>query len=156
MTKTKICFIDLDGTIIKTKSGETFPKDNDDWELKPKTIDLMKKSKLDGFKIVLVTNQAGISRGYISQASFAKKLRNIQEKMNLFFDKIFIATSLNSKYRKPKSSAHEESLNSISWEIDKKESFMVGDAGGKTKDFSNSDMMFAKSLGIRFLHVEDI
>ena len=29
----KILFSDLDGTIIETKSGATFPKDADDWKI---------------------------------------------------------------------------------------------------------------------------
>ncbi len=31
--------LDLDGTIIETKSGETFPVDNKDWRFKPKMLE---------------------------------------------------------------------------------------------------------------------
>lgn len=33
---TKALFLDLDGTLIETKSGEKFPKDYTDWKFKPK------------------------------------------------------------------------------------------------------------------------
>jgi bifunctional polynucleotide phosphatase/kinase len=155
-TKTKVIFTDLDSTIITTKSGATFPKGIRDWKLIPSTAKLLKEYSNSGYKIVLVTNQAGISRGYVTKSSFAKKVLDVQVKLGLFFDKIFIAASLNSKYRKPKSKDLKKDLEEMSWDIDWENSLMIGDAGGRVKDFSNTDLLFAKSLGIKFVHVDDI
>jgi bifunctional polynucleotide phosphatase/kinase len=156
MMKSKICFLDLDGTLIKTASGKQFPKDTNDWEFIKETAKFIKLKKLKGFKIILVTNQAGISRGYVDHDEFKKKLIAIQEDLNLYFDKTFVATSLNSRYRKPKSKQLELDLKKEGIVIDKDNSMMIGDAGGGKRDFSDSDLEFAKSLNIDFIHSDEI
>ena len=40
----KIAAFDLDGTLIKTKSGRRFPKDKDDWVIINETIKTKLKS----------------------------------------------------------------------------------------------------------------
>ena len=55
----------MDWTLIRTKGGQTFPKNKDDWEL---LFDDLIKNKLeslnkDGFRIVIFTNQAGVENG---------------------------------------------------------------------------------------------
>jgi len=53
---------DIDGTIITTQSGKVFPKDIHDWKiLYPEVPGKLKKLSQDGFKIVFITNQAGIA-----------------------------------------------------------------------------------------------
>jgi DNA 3'-phosphatase len=156
MHNTKICFLDLDGTLITTKTGHTFPRNTTDWKLLPTTVNFIKIKKKEGFKLILVTNQGGISRGFFSEKNFIKKLDAIQTEMDLFFDKIFIAPSMNSEYRKPKSASVKSDVEGLGWSIDPNESFMIGDAGDKKNDFSDTDNGFAKSLGIKFLHVRDI
>lgn len=156
MHKQQICFLDLDSTLVTTKSGKTFPENMNDWKLLPTTVNFIKNRKKEGFKLVLVTNQGGISRGHFTKKDFLKKLIAIQNEMDLFFDKIFIATSMNSEYRKPKSAALTSDLENLGWSIDLKKSLMIGDAGDKRDDFSDSDYKFAESLGIKFIHVRDL
>lgn len=151
-----IAFVDLDGTIIETKSGKTFPTDKHDWKLKPKVVSKI-KSLIDkhDYKIVLVTNQAGISRGHVKSDEFLEKLESIKSHLPWEFLDHFIATSMNSVLRKPK-------VAGILAELSKKGikpshfSVMIGDAGGRPKDFSDSDLKFAENLGIEFIHVDDI
>lgn len=156
MKKNKIIFIDLDGTLIKTRSGFTFPTNYLDWELKINTVKLIKDYKSKGYLIILVTNQGGISKGLVNYDSFVKKVNSIQDHMDLYFDNIFIAKSMNSDYRKPKSLKLVEDLKASGIFIDESNSIMIGDAGGRPKDFSDSDYNFAKSLNIKFIHVEDV
>ena len=63
---------------------------------------------------------------------------------------------MSSKYRKPKSAAIEKELLDLGWELDKKNSLMIGDAENKSIDFSDSDLEFAKSIGIQFIHVDKL
>uniref|UniRef100_A0A1B6MMI3 PNK FHA domain-containing protein n=1 Tax=Graphocephala atropunctata TaxID=36148 RepID=A0A1B6MMI3_9HEMI len=99
-SSSKIAAYDLDGTLILTKSGRVFPKDNDDWKLafgsvKPK----LSKFAGDGYKIVILTNQAGISRGKTNINEFKTKIENIVRDLNVPVQ-VFIATT-TSIYRKP-------------------------------------------------------
>jgi bifunctional polynucleotide phosphatase/kinase len=57
----KVAGFDMDGTLIKTKSGAVFPKNTGDWQLwSPKVVTKLQQLHADGFKIVIFTNQRGI------------------------------------------------------------------------------------------------
>ncbi len=58
MKNYKILFADLDGTLIKTKSRETFPKGIWDMEFRFEVLDAIKKMQPD--YILIVSNQGGI------------------------------------------------------------------------------------------------
>lgn len=60
----QIASYDIDGTIIKTKSGNVFPKNSNDWQIAFTEVPQKLKQLLaDDYKIVFFTNQAGISSG---------------------------------------------------------------------------------------------
>lgn len=60
----KILALDLDGTIVKTKSGATFPQDTSDWVFwDEKVPEKLQKWQKKGFNLVIFTNQGGISKG---------------------------------------------------------------------------------------------
>ena len=58
MKKYDIIFCDLDGTLIETISGETFPKGIWDMKLRFDVLDVIKK--LNPEYILIVSNQGGI------------------------------------------------------------------------------------------------
>jgi D,D-heptose 1,7-bisphosphate phosphatase len=60
-------FIDRDG-VINRDEGYTFRIE--DFELLPGVIQLLRQFSDAGFAIVVITNQAGIARGYYSEADF--------------------------------------------------------------------------------------
>lgn len=96
----QIAAYDLDGTIILTKSGRVFPKDKDDWTLangavKPKIAKMLS----EGYKVVILTNQAGIGRGKTNVNEFKSKVENIISALNVPVQ-VFISAT-NSIYRKP-------------------------------------------------------
>ena len=59
----KIVFIDLDGTLIKTKSGSKFPKGVWDMDLNLKVFEQLKKMQPSA--IFIVSNQGGIQLNLI-------------------------------------------------------------------------------------------
>jgi hypothetical protein len=65
----KIASFDMDWTLIRTKTGNTFPKGKDDWLMlydddKPgATAKKLQSLHKDGFQIVVFTNQAGVAIG---------------------------------------------------------------------------------------------
>lgn len=160
----KIAAFDVDGTIIKTKSGARFPKDSDDWVLNYGNI----PSKLrtlysDNFKIVFFTNQSGVGKDSAKIKNFKMKMENVIKKIALPIQ-VFVALG-KSKYRKPITGMWEilklQKNNNI--DIDLTESFYVGDAAGreknwalkKPKDHSNADRLFALNIGIKFYTPEE-
>lgn len=154
--ESKILFIDLDGTIIETVSGDTFPRDYNDWKLKPNTVKEIIKKKNLGYLVILVTNQAGMQFGKVQIKPFTNKLNSIQRKVGVEFDEIFIARTNRSPYRKPEYKALLANLKAKGISVDRESSLMIGDAGGRDTDFSDSDKMFAEGMNITFVHVNDL
>ncbi|KAI6174071.1 Transporter, major facilitator family protein [Aphelenchoides besseyi] len=145
------------GTIVKTKSGNVFPRDTNDWQLWSPLI----KSKLlelqeEGFKIVIFTNQRGIESGKVVANEFKRKITNVIKALN-----VFISTgSLN--YRKPYVgmwTTMERDFNE-DVPVDRSESKYCGDAAGRLKstatDHSCVDRLFASNLGVPFQTPENL
>lgn len=145
----KALFIDLDGTIIKTKSGETFPKNIDDWEFIDGVLSRIRLYRDNGYHICIVTNQAGIELGYITKEQFETKIDSICKEIEQY-----IGHSVNysycgygtSYYRKPNPGfAYQFALE---LELDLRKSVMVGDM--------ESDAKFAKNAMIgTYMDIKD-
>jgi len=63
----KALFLDRDG-IINVDHGYVFQKEN--FEFVDGIFDLCQKASALGYKIIVITNQAGIARGYYNEADF--------------------------------------------------------------------------------------
>ena len=71
----KILFADLDGTIIETKSGQTFPKDAEDWKFKEGILEAI--SSYAPSHLHIVSNQGGVEKGYITAMELYNKMNRI-------------------------------------------------------------------------------
>ena len=155
----KVLFIDLDGTLIKTISGKTFPEDITDFRIQLPVLDKIKKKmpNLDCFFVV--TNQGGIGR-FVSEYDFDAKIVGITSFCVNYLlceigDSIYCSSNdKNDPLRKPNTGM----LESISdrWGFqNKQEMIMIGDASGKPGDFSDSDKKCAENFGIDYIDVRD-
>ena len=72
MKNYKVLFADLDGTIIKTKSGETFPKGIWDMEFRVEVLDAIKK--VQPLALLIVSNQGGVESGFVNRRNFEFKM----------------------------------------------------------------------------------
>lgn len=160
----KIAAYDMDGTLIATKSGRVFPKDVDDWKIAFPTItNCLKEKVADEYKIVVFTNQAGISKGKTKLGDFKKKIEKIAEALKVPMQ-VFIATG-DSFFRKPLTGMWQAlcMFHNDNVELDLVHSYYVGDAAGrpenksmkKKKDHSSVDRLLALNLGIPFLTPEE-
>lgn len=96
----KIAAFDMDGTLIKTKSGKVHPVDTNDWQIAFPTIQKKLKEHLDqGYKLVILSNQAPIGNGRVKIEDFKKKIENLITKLDVPFQ-VYIATG-KGFYRKP-------------------------------------------------------
>ncbi|KAJ8925476.1 hypothetical protein NQ315_009310 [Exocentrus adspersus] len=162
--RSKIAAFDIDGTIIKTKSGARFPRDENDWQLNFHDIPhVLKKLNDEGFKTVFFTNQSGVGKDSHKVKNFKKKIENIVSKISLPIQ-VFIATG-KSLYRKPLPGMWNVlvDMKNDDVPVDKDSSFYVGDAAGreknwapkKNKDHSIADRLFAINVGLRFYTPEE-
>lgn len=158
----KVAAYDIDGTIIKTRSGRVFAKDMDDWQLAlPEVPGKLKELHKNGFKLVFLTNQSGMTIGKLKPEDFKKKLSGIIAKLNLPIQ-VLVATGVN-KYRKPMTGMWEylEEHANGGLAIDKIRSFYVGDAAGRPargaikKDHSCCDRLMALNLNVPFFTPEE-
>jgi D-glycero-D-manno-heptose 1,7-bisphosphate phosphatase len=73
----KILLIDRDGTINKKAPKGEYITSWDNFEFIPETFDAMKLLAEEGYKFIVITNQAGIARGKITSSD----LESLHQKM---------------------------------------------------------------------------
>lgn len=82
----RVVFIDRDGTINRDVSYCSHP---DEFELLPKVAEGIRLLNEHGFKVIVVTNQSGIARGYFSEEMLQKihvKMKEELKKRGAFID----------------------------------------------------------------------
>jgi len=158
--KKYIAAFDMDYTLIKPKSNNVFPKDENDWKLLfgNKIIEKLKKIKKD-YQIIIFTNQKGLSKGKTTIEQLSKKMYDIQTLLDIDIDVIISTT--NDYYRKPLTGMWRFYKSHRNTEIDRNKSFYVGDAAGRIytaklpnsktkKDHSSDDRFFAHNIKLQF------
>ena len=157
----KVIFCDLDGTLIETISGETFPKGIWDMRIKLDVLDAIKK--LNPEYVLIVSNQGGIESGFVDAKKFNAKLVYIVKAIGEYCGceccAMYCDTNNKSDpYRKPNTKMLETLLEDYvgdDVEYIKQKSLMVGDASGKEGQFSDSDKKTAENFGIDYMDVDD-
>lgn len=160
----KVLFIDLDGTLIKTISGKTFPEDITDFRIQLPVLDKIIEKIPNLTYFFIVTNQGGIGK-FTTEDDFQTKLFCIERFCDMYFrDRTKIYYCSDSDYcasldkdchaRKPNTGMLEELANGYGIRS-KKECIMIGDASGKPGDFSDSDKKCAENFGIDYIDVRD-
>ena len=157
----KVMFCDLDGTLIETISGETFPQGIWDMKLRFEVLDAIKK--LNPEYILIVSNQGGIESGFVNIGHFITKLnyicKSIEEYCKCFCYVTYCSSNNKSDpFRKPNKGMLDyltELYVGYDFDSIKPKSLMIGDASGKEGQFSDSDKKTAENFGIDYIDVED-
>ncbi len=126
--KNKAIFVDRDGTI---NVDVHYLDDPDKFKMYPGVQAGMKKLQEKGFKLIVITNQSGIARGYFTEM----QLSDIHERMKHEFQKFTVSLDGiyycphhpddNCNCRKPKVGLFEKAIQDHN--VDVKKSFMLGD-----------------------------
>ncbi|WVQ70553.1 polynucleotide kinase 3'-phosphatase [Cryptococcus sp. DSM 104548] len=161
--KVGVMFYDLDGTLIKTKSGAKFPKDREDWQWwNPSVPDKLRKEYEEGKHLVVISNQGDKSPK--RRGEWREKLSLIAAKMPKDIPFRVLAALDKDKYRKPNIGMFQvasELYRQQGLEIDLDNSLFIGDAAGrsaagmKQKDHSDTDYKFAMNVGLKFVTPEE-
>ena len=121
-------FIDRDGTMAKDAHYCRRPED---FELFPRTAKAVKLLNSHGFKVIVVTNQSGIARGYFTAETLAQihgKMKKEMAKEGAFIDAVYYCPHHpddNCDCRKPKPRLVLQAARE--YDIDLSQSFVVGD-----------------------------
>ena len=164
MKKYKVIFADLDGTLIDTTSGETFPKGIWDMRFKFPVSDMIREIKPKC--LLIVTNQGGIESGFVNQRNFEFKMeyirRSIEEYTGITTEYAYCTSNdKNNKYRKPNIGKVDSLMRKmikrgiIENGISTDSILMIGDASGKVGQFSDSDKKCAENAGFKYMDVDD-
>ncbi|ETV98649.1 polynucleotide kinase 3'-phosphatase [Aphanomyces invadans] len=155
-TLAKIAALDLDSTLISTKSGKTFPTDAKDWKFWNECVPTALRNVVaDGYQVVVFSNQSGLSKGRVSATELKTKINAIAAQLNMPL-RVFLMSS-DDIMRKPRIGAWTLMLRHCNLDVDLANSFYCGDAAGRPKaagkskkDFSCADYKFALNVGIAF------
>ncbi len=130
----KVVFLDRDGTINVEKN---YLHKIEDFEYENNVVEALKIISEKGFDVIIVTNQAGIARGYYTVDQYKKLEGFIEDDLrnrNIRILKTYYCPhhpnginefAIECECRKPKPKMFIDAINEFG--IDVKNSFMVGD-----------------------------
>lgn len=124
----KAVFVDRDGTINRDVPYCSRPED---FELIPGVAEGIRLLNEHGFKVVVITNQSGIARGYFTEEMLAlihQKMRSELAKDAAFLDAIYYCPhhpDEECKCRKPNTGLFHKAASEL--QIDLSSSYVIGD-----------------------------
>jgi D-glycero-D-manno-heptose 1,7-bisphosphate phosphatase len=139
-------FLDRDGTIVVDKH---YLADPDGLELLPKALEALRELRDLGAKLVLVTNQSGVGRGYFPAEAVDRmheRLRDLLVDGGVELDGIYVcphAPEDGCACRKPGSVLFEQAAAELDLEL--AGSFVVGD--------KESDAEAGRRIGATPIHI---
>lgn len=143
----KCVFLDRDGVLNKERGDYTY--NIDDFEVLPKVSNALKILKENNFLLIVITNQAGISRGIYSREQMNACHQLLQSSCDNLIDAIYYCpyhpTISASIARKPDTLMFEKAITKF--DIDPTQSWMIGD--------KERDMIPAASLGINTVLIDE-
>ncbi|MGC8554717.1 MAG: D-glycero-alpha-D-manno-heptose-1,7-bisphosphate 7-phosphatase [Candidatus Acidulodesulfobacterium sp.] len=155
ISKNKCVFLDRDGVLIKDVG---YLKNPEDIIILPGSLDALKDLKDAGYLLIIVTNQAGVAKGFFSVDDLAAvhdKLLKIYENNGIRIDDLYFCPHHDKGTIKPyniKCSCRKPSAGMVlkgaaKFDIDTGRSFMVGD--------KDSDIMLAKNSGLKSFYIKN-
>lgn len=142
--KDKAVFIDRDGTI---NVDVDFLDDPKDFRIYPTVANGIKLLNKNGFKIIIVSNQSGVGRGYFSEAIVEKIHETMKyelAKKGAKIDAIYYCPhhpEVGCDCRKPKTGLLDRAV--LDLDIDIKHSYLIGD---RMRDIEAGHKMGCKTI----------
>lgn len=146
----KAVIINLDNTLVKTKSGKDYFERPSDWEFITGIVTKLRTFSDKGYIICIVSNQGGISTGRVIEQDVLNRIKEIKQELEQAIGRevhsIYCA-ELESYHRKPNPGMAY--TLALALELNLRNSYMIGS--------SKSDMEFAKNAYIgTYYDLEDL
>lgn len=150
----KTVFLDRDGVINRYPGDADYVKSWSEFHFLPKVKPALKKLNDKGFKIFIISNQAGVSKGIYSQDNLdliTKNMLNELKKYNIDIAGVYYCTHRqedNCSCRKPKTGLIEIAINQLKKEgldVELSKSYFIGD--------TIRDVETGKSAGLKTILV---
>jgi D-sedoheptulose 7-phosphate isomerase len=115
----KIVFLDRDGVINQYPGDADYVKSWEEFVFLPKVKDALKKLNDNGFKIFVISNQAGVSKGIYSREALDFITNNMLQELNkdnIHIDGVYYCIHRQEKNcpcRKPKTGLIDNALEKI-------------------------------------------
>lgn len=136
-----VAAFDLDHTLVRPRNDRRFPNSANDWEwISPRVKPVLRDLNERGYRVVIITNQTRFTLSGSIMARIEMVCNDLQIPILVLVCK--------SAFRKPDAGAW--CYLSAVYNVDARNSFYVGDAAGRSGDFSDSDLVFARSTGLTF------
>lgn len=143
----KCVFLDRDGVINRERGDYTYKVE--DFEIIKGVYEALNVLKSRGYLIIVITNQAGISRKIFTRKDMKECHRYMQKKLDYMIDDIFYCPyhpdQTASLCRKPDSLMFERAI--AKYHIDHSASWMAGD--------KERDLIPAKKTGIKTIFINN-
>lgn len=143
----KAIFLDRDGVINSNKQGYVYK--NKDFDFTPYAFRALKSFSKTGYKLIVLTNQSGIGRGYFKKSDLIKLNKWMVAELKgrgIKIDKIYYCPHLpqdNCACRKPNIGMVMQAVNDFN--ISLNESWIIGD--------SDCDVMLGREVNMKTIKV---
>jgi D-glycero-D-manno-heptose 1,7-bisphosphate phosphatase len=140
-----VVFLDRDGVINEYPGDFLYVTNWREFKFIPGSIEAIKKMKEKGFKLFIISNQAGVSKGIYSKKDLeeiTRKMLNVLKKNNTYVDGVYYCMHREEdgcECRKPKTGLLHRAISEF--KIKPTVSFFIGD--------SFRDMEAAKKFGAK-------
>lgn len=143
----KAVFLDRDG-VINIDYGYVYEIDK--LEFIPRAVEGLKLLQEAGFKLIIITSQSGIGRGYYKEEDYHHFMKHMYKKLeeqDVKIDADYFcphAPEANCNCRKPKKALFEKAVKEH--DIALKESYLIGD---KTSDIKAGENIGCKTILVK-------
>jgi bifunctional polynucleotide phosphatase/kinase len=128
----KIAMFDYDGTLVRPKEAQSFPKDVGDWEWNYNSVaEILQKTYKQGFMIIICTQQ--------TKPWKLDQIRAVLEPLQI---PMYVSVATDKTDYKPSRAIFDAVVPTAKVWL-REASFMVGDALGRNGDWSDCDRKFA-------------
>lgn len=145
----KVIFLDRDGVINRDPGFGGYVTSWEMFEFLPGALKALKKLNQAGFEVIVISNQAGVSKGLYTQQELERLTKNMLQEIERAGGKIRAVhycrhqDSDNCNCRKPKTGLLTQAVKDL--EVNFADTFFVGD--------NRRDILAAKAVGAKSIFV---